>query len=278
MKINNLEKDINQLKYLICKMCLIAQSGHPSSSLSCSEIIGSLYLKLMDLDSDKFILSKGHASPSLYSALMMIDKIPKDLINNLRNIDSPLQGHPDVTRLKDVNVTTGALGQGLSFAIGLAIGKKIKKEKGNIFCLIGDGEMQEGQIWEALMFAGNNDLPNLITFLDFNKGQSDGKVEQIMNISPIDKKLEAFGWEVKEIDGHSLSEIENTVKEKLSKKDGKPLFIISNTKKGYVSPNLTILDGNHGASINDEIMNKVIEELEISKRWKLQETFLGIIY
>ena len=129
MKINNLEKDINQLKYLICKMCLIAQSGHPSSSLSCSEIIGSLYLKLMDLDSDKFILSKGHAAPSLYSALMMIDKIPKDLINNLRNIDSPLQGHPDVTRLKDVNVTTGALGQGLSFAIGLAIGKKIKKEK-----------------------------------------------------------------------------------------------------------------------------------------------------
>ena len=266
MKIDNLKKDINQIKYLTCKMCLDAQSGHPSSSLSCSEIIGSLYLKLMDLDYDKFVLSKGHAAPSLYSALMVINKIPKDLINNLRNIDSPLQGHPDVSRLEDVNVTTGALGQGLSFGIGLAIGKKIKKEKGNIFCLIGDGEMQEGQIWEALMFAGNNNLDNLITFLDFNKGQSDGKVEEIMKITPIDKKLEAFGWSVKEIDGHSLSEIETTVLNKLSKKDGKPLFIISNTNKGYISPDLTILDGNHGGGMNDEVMNKVIEELGISNK------------
>ena len=263
MNLNSLEKGIKDIKYYICKMCLIAESGHPSSSLSCADIIGALYLKIMDLKNDKFVLSKGHVAPSLYAALIVKKIISKDLITTLRNIDSPLQGHPDVSRLEDVNVSTGALGQGLSFAIGLAKAKKIKKEAGSIFCLIGDGEIQEGQIWEAIMFAGNNQLDNLITFLDFNKGQSDGKVEEIMPILPINEKLTAFGWTVKEIDGHNLDEIQKTVFNKLSENDGKPLFIISNTTKGYINENLTILEGQHGGSMNNEIMYKVENELGI---------------
>ena len=167
------------LKYYICKMCLLAKSGHPYSSLSCSDIISTLYFSIMEED-DKFILSKGHAAPALYSALIINNSISSDFINKLREIDSPLQGHPDVSRLPQVNITSGALGQGLSFSIGISLSKKIKKEKGHIYCVIGDGESQEGQIWEAAMFAGNNQLNNLIVFLDKNGGQSDGKVNEIM--------------------------------------------------------------------------------------------------
>ena len=191
-------------------MCLLADSGHPSSSLSCSDIISSLYFSIMQ-DDDKFILSKGHAAPALYSALIINNYISLDFINKLREIDSPLQGHPDISRLPEVNITSGALGQGLSFSIGLSLSKKIKKEKGDIYCVIGDGESQEGQIWEAAMYAGNNQLDNLIVFLDNNGGQSDGKVNEIMPLNPIKEKWESFGWEVTQINGHNHHEIEKSI-------------------------------------------------------------------
>ena len=146
MKNKDYIKNSKILKYYICKMCLLAKSGHPSSSLSCSDIISTLYFSIMEED-DKFILSKGHAAPALYSALIINNSISSDFINKLREIDSPLQGHPDVSRLPEVNITSGALGQGLSFSIGISLSKKIKKEKGHIYCVIGDGESQEGQIW-----------------------------------------------------------------------------------------------------------------------------------
>ncbi len=261
---SNFIHDIKLLKYLICEMCLLAKSGHPSSSLSCSDIIGSLYFLIMK-DEDKFILSKGHAAPALYSALMIKNIIPRDYINKLREIDSPLQGHPDISRLPEVNLTSGALGQGLSFSIGLALSKKIKNEKGYIYCVIGDGEVQEGQIWEASMFAGNNDLDNLIVFLDSNDGQSDGKVSEIMPLMPIVDKWKSFGWNVSTINGHSHDEIINTVNIYKNEKNKRPLLIISKTKKGYISENLTILQGQHGGSMTDEVLIKVKKELSISE-------------
>ena len=255
-------EDVNLLKYYICKMCLLAQSGHPSSSLSCSDIIGTLYFSIMD-DHDKFILSKGHAAPALYSALMIKKIIPKEYIDKLREIDSPLQGHPDISRLPEVNITSGALGQGLSFSIGLALSKKIKNEEGYIYCVIGDGEVQEGQVWEATMFAGNRDLNNLVVFLDNNGGQSDGKVNEIMPLVPITDKWESFGWQVSTINGHDHNEIINVISSYKNGKNNKPLLIVSETKKGHISENLTILDGMHGGSMTDEILIEVKEELAI---------------
>ena len=262
MNNKNINEEVNLLKYYLCKMCLLAKSGHPSSSLSCSDIVGSLYFSIMDKD-DKFILSKGHAAPALYSALIIKNIIPKDYISKLREIDSPLQGHPDISRLPEVNITSGALGQGLSFSIGLSLSKKIKNEKGYIYCVIGDGEVQEGQIWEASMFAGNKKLDNLIVFLDNNGGQSDGKITEIMPLTPIEDKWQSFGWEVSTINGHDHNEINNAVYNHKNKKIQKPLMLISETSKGYITENLTILGGSHGGSMTQEILDDVKNELEI---------------
>ncbi len=262
---SDLEKQLNLLKYYICEMCYLANSGHPSSSLSCSDIIGTLYFEIMDISKDKFILSKGHAVPALYSALMVNNTISKDLINKLREIDSPLQGHPDVSRLPEVELTTGALGQGLSFGIGVSLAKRLKKEQGQVYVLVGDGEIQEGQIWEAVMFAGNRNLRNLILFLDNNGGQSDGKVSEIMSLDPLREKFEAFGWDVDEINGHDSNAIMNTVKSHLDSDSNKPLFVNSNTTKGFINKDTKILDGSHGGVVDEETMSLVISKLDIKE-------------
>tara|TARA_B100001121_G_scaffold274127_1_gene261704 strand:+ start:331 stop:1080 length:750 start_codon:yes stop_codon:yes gene_type:complete len=238
-------------------MCFIAESGHPSSSLSCSDIIGSLYFDVMDHKIDKFILSKGHAAPCLYSALIVNGDIPYELISELRKVNSPLQGHPDFGRLPNVNMTSGALGQGVSFAIGCALAKKIKSKDGYIFALIGDGEMQEGQIWESAMFAGNNKLNNLIVFLDNNGGQSDGYVKDILPIDPILEKWKSFNWVVKEIDGHNVEEIKVQISEFKGSHIDKPLMVVANTKKGFINNELTILDGKHGGVVDEDVLKEV---------------------
>ena len=263
---SDLEKQLNLLKYYICQMCYIAKSGHPSSSLSCSDIIGTLYFEIMDKSKDKFILSKGHAVPALYSALIVNNVISKDLINKLREIDSPLQGHPDVSRLPEVELTTGALGQGLSFGIGISLAKKLKKEQGQVYVLVGDGEIQEGQIWEAVMFAGNRNLRNLIMFLDNNGGQSDGKVSEIMPLDPLREKFDAFGWDVGEISGHDSNAIMNVVKNHLDSDSNKPLFVNSNTTKGFINKDTKILDGSHGGVIDEKTMSLVISKLDMEER------------
>ncbi len=262
MKLNKLENNISLLKYYICKMCFLSNSGHPSSSLSCSDIIGLLYFDIMDHKQDKFILSKGHAAPSLYSALMINKQISTDLINELRKIDSPLQGHPDVTRLPQVNVTTGALGQGLSFALGLALARKVTNRKGYIYALIGDGEMQEGQVWESAMFGGNNELNNLIVFLDNNQGQSDGSIDDIMPINPIKKKWESFGWLVEEVDGHDIKEIQKKISDYKLSNTSSPLMVVAKTKKGYINENLTILEGKHGGVVDKGVLSEIEKELK----------------
>jgi len=253
------------LKYYICKMCFEASSGHPSSSLSCADIISTLHFEIMTKE-DKFILSKGHAAPALYAALIINGVLSKKHISELRKIDSPMQGHPDVNRLPEVNLTSGALGQGLSFSIGLALSKKIKGENGYIYCLLGDGEIQEGQVWEASMFAGNRGIDNLIVFLDNNGGQSDGRVEEIMNLEPIAEKWKSFGWSVETINGHNQKEIKSSVTNHRKSDLKSPLMIISKTSKGYINENLNILDGQHGGSVSKEDLQNVINELSIDER------------
>ena len=265
MNSTELNQKINLLKFFICKMCFIAKSGHPSSSLSCADIIGILYFDIMNHEIDKFMLSKGHAAPSLYAALMVKGDISEDLIGELRKIDSPLQGHTDVNRLPQVNLTTGALGQGLSFSIGAALSKKIKKENGYIYSLIGDGEVQEGQVWEAAMFAGNYKLDNLITFLDNNGGQSDGSIDEIFPIDPIEDKFKAFGWSVEVVNGHDVNEIKQKIENFKNSKIRKPLMIISKTKKGYINKNLSILNGSHSGLIDDHVFDLVKNELRVDK-------------
>ena len=259
-----LTDNTNLLKYFICKMCFDASSGHPASSLSCAEIVSILHFEIME-SNDKFIMSKGHAAPALYSALIINNVLSKKYLSELRKIDSPLQGHPDVNRLPQVNLTSGALGQGLSFSIGLALSKKIKKEQGYIYCLLGDDEVQEGQVWEAAMFGGNSSLDNLIVFLDNNGGQSDGKVIEIMSIEPLKDKWVSFGWHVEKVNGHSLAEISKTVEIYKDSRVKKPLMIISNTSKGYINKNLTILNGQHGGSIKEHDLDLVKSELQINE-------------
>ena len=263
MNSNHLLKKADSIRKLICEMCLIADSGHPNSSLSCVDILTVLYFSAMESKTDSFILSKGHAAPALYSALMAKDLLDRKFLKELRNFNSPLQGHPDRLRLPDVGASTGALGQGLSMTMGQAIGKKKKQELGFSYCIIGDGESQEGQSWEAALFAGNREIDNLIAFCDYNKGQSDGLLEDIMSLGDLKAKWEAFNWNVIETNGHSIPEIQKAILKCKNKNDKKPSMIIAHTIKGYISKNLSILDQDHGGKMTGDTLKKVISELNL---------------
>lgn len=264
MKIKDLENKSDYIRKLICEMCLYAESGHPNSSLSCADLLTVIFFSEYDKKLDSFILSKGHAAPALYSVFIANGLLNKELVYELRNFDSPLQGHPDRLRLPQVGASTGALGQGLSMAIGRAIGKIKKNYSGYSYCIIGDGETQEGQIWEAALFAGNRNVHNLIAFCDYNKGQSDGPLSEIMPLGDLKAKWETFGWNVLEINGHSIKEINDAVIFSKTKEDKKPSMIISHTQKGYISKSLTILDQDHGGKMTSETFKIVLNELDLS--------------
>jgi transketolase len=258
----------DSLRQYICEMCLRAESGHPCSSLSTADILATLFFSEMNFcaggdraSNDVFILSKGHAAPALYAALMLQGTIPRELVGQLRRLDSPLQGHPDVTRLPEVDATTGALGQGLSMAIGRALGIQQRKQRRHVYCLVGDGESQEGQVWEAAQFGGNRALPNLIVFTDHNKGQSDGPLADIMPVRNLPARWAAFGWHVLEIDGHSVEDIQLAIRTAKGKADQRPTMIIANTVKGYVSPELVILGGSHEGKITEQVYQTVTTHL-----------------
>ena len=219
----------NKLRRHILDMVYRAKSGHIGGSFSICEIVAYLYSEypgLIEEDKDKLILSKGHAVPALYAVFYELGLI--DSLESFRQIDSQLQGHPYHKRLKYLHATTGSLGQGLSIAIGHAIAYKMKKEPHRVFCIVGDGEMQEGQIWEAVMFAPTYKLDNLICFLDRNGYQNDGAVDDILPLGDLREKLTAFGWYVREIDGHDEDQIAWVVRQKADR----PLFVIANTVKG----------------------------------------------
>ncbi len=223
----------------IIQMVEFAKSGHPGGSLSCVEIVVSLYYNVMRHSSenpkspnrDRFILSKGHAVPTLYSVLSRNGYFPREWLWKLRKTGNPLQGHPHLLSTPGIEASTGSLGQGLSIANGIAIAGKLDNKYYRVYALIGDGEMNEGEIWEAAMTAKKYKLDNLCAILDHNKLQIDGSIEEIKAPYPLKSKWEAFGWEVLEIDGHNFDELLTAFSE-ANKIKGKPTMIIANTIKG----------------------------------------------
>lgn len=235
MKTKDLEKITKEVRCDILEMISAASSGHPGGSLSCVEILVALYFEIMNLNEnkderiDKFVLSKGHAAPAYYSVLAHKGYIKKEELKNLRKIDSPLQGHP-TNKINGVDVSTGSLGQGLSIACGMALSKKLYDEEGYVYCLCGDGELEEGQIWEAMMTANKYKLNNLIMFIDNNGLQIDGTITSVKSVDKLKEKIEAFGLNVIEIDGHNITQIISSVES--AKKQDKATCIIAKTIKG----------------------------------------------
>lgn len=235
-KINNnfLKKKSKKIRKILIDLLFHAQSGHAGPSLSIIELLVYFYFSNNDYKNKNFklILSKGHAVPAWYATLIELGKLSKNSISKLRKINSKLQGHPDRNFMKEVDCGTGALGQGLSVAIGYAIGNKIKNKKSKIICILGDGELQEGQIWEGAMFIGAKKINNLITIIDNNKYQNELSVKETLPLGNLKKKWESFGFIVEEVDGHSFLQIDKILKKYSLKKYNKPLCIIANTIKG----------------------------------------------
>lgn len=259
------------MRILVLEMIQFSASGHIGSSLSCVDIISVLKFQEMQWsaeidrnESDVFILSKGHAVPTWYAALIAAGEAEEKLKYQLRQIDSPFQGHPDRSRCEWIDASTGALGQGLSIAIGRAIAKKLKSQNSYIYCIVGDGECQEGQIWEALMYAGFQKINNVILFIDHNKKQSDGDVAEVLSLSPLVEKLTAFNWHVQEIDGHSHQQIQESVISAKAHLDG-PSVIVANTTKGYIGEELSILKGAHSGILSDDEFSDVLNVLRSKK-------------
>lgn len=256
------------LRIDIIKMLEKSQSGHPGGSLSACEILTALYFKEMNIDPknphwedrDRFVLSKGHGAPVLYAVLAERGYFPREELNSLRKINSMLQGHPDMKGTPGVDMTTGSLGQGLSAASGMALAGKIDKKDYRVYALVGDGEVQEGIIWEAAMSAAHYKLDNLTVFMDHNGLQIDGKNEDVMNIEPIDEKFKAFGWHVIKIDGHNFEEIFAALEEAKNTK-GKPTMIIASTVKGKGVSFMENQAGWHGKAPSSEQAQQALEEL-----------------
>ncbi|GAA4605117.1 transketolase [Actinoallomurus liliacearum] len=235
-----------------CRLVLLemihrAGSGHAGSSLSCTDIIGVLKFDQMDRRADRstgdvFVLSKGHAVPAWYAALIVDGDLPAEEVGTLRALDSRLQGHPDRTRLGLVDVSTGALGQGLSVAVGRALARRLHGRDSTVYCLLGDGECQEGQVWEAFLYAGAHRVPGLVAIIDHNGGQSDGAVADILPLYSLPEKLRAFGWHVDEVDGHD----HGALRDVLRRRDrDRPSVIIAHTRKGRLGPDRVLLGGSH---------------------------------
>lgn len=249
----------DRMRLLVLEMVHWANSGHVGSSLSCVDIIAALRFGVMAWDpqpprhdSDLFVMSKGHAAPAWYASLLVDGTAEPGLMKRLRDFDSPFQGHVDRVRCPWVDVSTGALGQGLSVSIGRALGKRAKGMDQHVYCLLGDGECQEGQVWEAAMYAGFNRLSNLTAIIDYNKKQSDGAVDKTLSLEPLAEKWLAFGWRVEEIDGHDDRALMAALQ--AGGVDDRPSLVIAHTTKGYLAPGQSFRDGAHaGVPDRDEI-------------------------
>lgn len=265
MEFNEIAKKV---RVNIIKMLEKSQSGHPGGSLSAVEILTALYFKEMKIDPtnpkwidrDRFVLSKGHATPVLYGTLAERGFFSKEELDNFRKMGSMLQGHPDMKEIPGVDMTTGSLGQGLAAANGMALAGKLDNKDYRVYALIGDGESQEGLIWEAAMLAAHYKLDNITVFLDNNGLQIDGKNKDIMNIDPIDEKFKSFGWNVLTIDGHSFEEIFEAI-EKAKNTKGKPTMIIAKTVKGKGVSFMENQVGWHGKAPSVEEATKALQEI-----------------
>lgn len=264
-----LEKIARKIRCNIIDMICEANSGHPGGSLSCVEILTALYFDEMrinpqkpkDEDRDRFVLSKGHAAPALYATLAKRGYFDEELLKTLRKYGSILQGHPDMKKIPGVDMSTGSLGQGLSVANGMALAGKISKKDYRVYVLMGDGEQQEGQIWEAAMTSVHYKLNNLCAFIDFNNLQIDGQVDKVMGIEPLAEKWKAFGWNVLEIDGHDFKQIFEML-EKAKQEKEKPTVIIAKTVKGKGVSFMENICGFHGTAPTKEQKEKAIVELQ----------------
>ena len=266
--IQKLEEKARLIRQDIIIMTGAAKSGHPGGSLSAADIMSALYFHVMRYDPknpkwpdrDRFVLSKGHAAPVLYAALAEAGFFPKEEIITFRHIDSRLQGHPDMKKLPGVEFSTGSLGQGLSGAAGMALAGKLDKKDYRVFVLIGDGESQEGQIWEAAMSSVHYGLDNLTAITDYNGLQIDGPNCEVMNITPLPEKWRAFGWNVIEIDGHDFTQILDALSPE-SIVPGKPTMVIAHTIKGKGVSFMENQCDWHGKAPNEEQVKQALQEL-----------------
>ena len=265
-----------QLQITACKVRIgiidsthSAKAGHPGGSLSAAELFTYLYFKELNVDPknpkwedrDRFVLSKGHTAPGLYAALAYRGFFPVEDLTTLRHIDSYLQGHPNMNSVPGVDMSTGSLGQGISVAVGMAISMKYQGKSPRVYTLLGDGEIQEGQVWEACMAAAHYKLDNFCAIIDNNGLQIDGNIADVMSPYPIDKKLEAFGFHVQVINGHDFDQIEKALNEAKTVK-GKPSAIIMNTVKGKDVSYMENNAGWHGKAPNDAEHEQAIKELK----------------
>ena len=268
-RIRELKNIANNVRIGIIDATHAAKCGHPGGSLSIADILTYLYFEKMNIDPknpkmenrDRFVLSKGHTAPGLYATLAHRGFFPVEDLLTLRKIDSYLQGHPDMNKIPGVDMTTGSLGLGISAACGMALAGKVDNKDYRVYTIIGDGESEEGQVWEASMFASHYKLDNLCVILDLNGLQIDGHITEVMNPTPHDKKFEAFGFHVITIDGHDFNEIEAAFAEAEATK-GQPTVIIAKTIKGK---NVSFMENSvnwHGAAPNDEQHALAIAELK----------------
>lgn len=276
MNLTTATRDLNYLMQIakevrieILKMLTEAGSGHTGGSLSAADIVTALYFYKMRhrpdapgwKERDRFILSKGHAAPLLYTVLALAGYFDRELLKTLRKIDSPLQGHPSSKMLSGIEVSTGSLGQGLSIANGIAMGLRMDGLGSRVYCLLGDGELQEGQVWEAAMTAAHYRLDNLCAIIDNNGLQIDGFCCDVMKIEPIDEKWEGFDWNVIDIDGNNMEQIINALDE-AEKLKGKPTVIVARTVKGK---GVSFFEGKaeyHGTAPTKEELERALRELQ----------------
>lgn len=268
-------KDIIELKEIakevrkdIITMLTESGSGHPGGSLSAVEILTTLYFKEMNVnpedpknpERDRFVLSKGHAAPVLYSVLAEKGFFNKEELSGLRKLGSILQGHPNMNYVSGIDMSTGSLGQGISTAVGMALAGKLDNKNYRVYSLLGDGELQEGQVWEAAMAAAQYKLDNLTAFVDYNSLQIDGRIQEVMSPDPIDKKFEAFGWHVINIDGHDFEAIIKAIEEARSIK-GQPTVIVAKTIKGKGVSFMEDQAAWHGSAPSKEQCEQALREI-----------------
>ena len=268
-KLAKLKQEATKIRMGILDGVHAAASGHPGGSLSSADIMTYLYFSEMNVDPtnpkwedrDRFVLSKGHAAPVLYSTLANRGFFPVEELLTLRQADSRLQGHPDMKHIPGVDMTTGSLGQGISAAVGMALAAKIDGKDYRTYTIVGDGESEEGQVWEALMFAARHDLDNLCVVFDYNGLQIDGPIADIVNPAPYEGKLSAFGFHVITIDAHDFDQIENAFNEARAVK-GKPTAIVANSVKGK---GVSFMEGQvkwHGSAPNDAQYEQAVAEIK----------------
>ena len=272
--INKLEKIANNIRIGIIEQVYNAQSGHPGGSLSATDILTVLYFNQMNIDEnkpsaqerDRFILSKGHCSPALYATLAEKGYFPKEKLSTFRKFGGELQGHPDMNKVPGVDMTSGSLGQGLSVANGMALASKLNEDGYRVYCLLGDGEIEEGQVWEAAMTSNKYKLDNLCVIVDNNNLQIDGKIEEVKGLTNIGDKFKSFGFEVLQIDGNNIEELLNAFNVAKQIK-GRPTVIIAKTIKGK---GVSFMENKvewHGRAPKEEEYKQAIEEL--SKKYAM---------